>query len=66
MSLNRSPEFQGVIVQIVDVVEIQFESACALTNTSLCTTCHANFRASEASGSEEEDFIFLCISVSQT
>ena len=32
MALNRSPEFQGVIVQIVCVIEIQFESACILTN----------------------------------
>ena len=32
MALNRSPEFKGVIVQIVYVVEIQSESAWALTN----------------------------------
>ena len=67
MALNRSPECQGVIVRIVCVVEIQFESACALTNTTLGTTCHAKLHASEASGSEGEDFnIFLCISMVQT
>ena len=32
MALNRSPEFKGVIVQIVCVVEIPFESAWAVTN----------------------------------
>ena len=56
MSLNRSPGFQGVIVQIVCVVEIKFESACAVTNTTLGTTCHVKFHASEANSSEGEDF----------
>ena len=32
MALNRSPEFKVAIVQIVCVVEIQSESAWALTN----------------------------------
>ena len=32
MTVNCSPEVKGVIVQIVFVVEIQFESAWALTN----------------------------------
>ena len=32
MALNQSPEFKGVIFQIVCVVEIQFESAWTLTN----------------------------------
>ena len=63
MVLNRSPEFKFVIVQIVCVVEIQSESARALTNI----TCHAKFHASEASGSEEEDSnISLCISLVPT
>ena len=67
MALNRSPEFKVVIVQIVCVVEIQSESAWALTNIISGNTCHAKFHASEASGSEEEDFnISLCISLVQT
>ena len=61
MALHRSPEFKAVIVQIVCVVEIQSESAWALTYITLGKTCHAKFHASEASGSEE-DFIFLSIS----
>ena len=66
MALNRSPEFKGVIVQIVCVVEIQFESAWLLTSITFGTTCHAKFHASGASGSEEEDFnIFLHISMVQ-
>ena len=49
------------------VVEIQPESAWALTNITSGDSCHAKFHASEASGSEEEDFnIFLCISLVQT
>ena len=65
MALNRSPEFRGVIVQLV--VEIQSESAWALTNITLANTCHVIFHASEASGSAEENFnIFLCISLVQT
>ena len=67
MALDRSPEFKVVIVQIVCVIEIQSESTWALTNIILGNTCHAKFHASEASGSEEEDFnIFLCISLVQT
>ena len=67
MASNRSPEFKDVIVQIVCVVEIQFESAWALTNITSRNICHAKFHASEASGSEEDDFyIFLCISMVQT
>ena len=30
MTLHRKPEFKGVIVQIVCVVEIQFVSACTV------------------------------------
>ena len=41
MALNCSPEFKGVNVQIVYVVEIQFENAWALNNIKLGTTCHA-------------------------
>ena len=62
-----SPELKVVIVQIVCVVEIQSESAWTLTNITSGNTCHAEFHASEASGSEEDDFhIFLCISLVQT
>ena len=35
MALNCSPEFLGVIVQIVCVVKIQFKSAWALLNITL-------------------------------
>ena len=67
MALNCSPEFKIVIVQIVCVVEIQSESVWDLTNITLGNTCQAKFYASEASGSEEENFnIFLCISIVQT
>ena len=31
MTLNRSPEFKGVIIQILCVVEIQFESEWSFT-----------------------------------
>ena len=41
MVLSRSLEFKGVIVQIVCVVEIQFESAWAVTIITSETTCHA-------------------------
>ena len=62
MALNCSSEIKVVIVQIVCVVEIQSESAWAFTNITSGNTCHVKFHASEASGSEEEDFnIFLCI-----
>ena len=61
MVLTRSSEFKGVIVQIVCVVEIQTESAWALTNKTSGNTCHAKFCASEANGSEEDFNIFLCI-----
>ena len=64
MALIRSPQFKVVIVQIVCVVEIQSESAWALTNITSGNTCRAKFHASEASGSVEEDFnIFVCISL---
>ena len=43
------------------VVEIQSESACALTNTALGSTYHAKFHASEASGSDKEDFNIFCV-----
>ena len=67
MALNRSPEFKVVIVQIVCVVEIKYESAWALTNITSSNTCHAKFHASEAIGSEQEDFNnFLCASLIQT
>ena len=66
MAVDRSSEFKVVIVQIVCVVEIQSESAWALTNITSGNTCHAKFHASEASGSEEEEFnIFLYISLVQ-
>ena len=39
MALSRSPEFMGVIVQIVCALEIQFKSALALTNIASGTTC---------------------------
>ena len=67
MALNRSPEFKVVIVQIVCVVEVQSESAWALTNITSGNICLAKFHASEASDFEEEYFnIFLCISLVQT
>ena len=66
MTLSRSPEFKGVIVQIVCVVEIKSESAWALTNINSGNTCHAKFYTTEASGSEEDFNIFLCISMVQT
>ena len=63
MDKDRAPEFKVVIVQIVCIVEIQSESAWALSNITSGNTYKAKFYASEASGSEEEDFnIFLCIS----
>ena len=37
MALNCSPEFKGVIVQLV---EIRFESASALTNITLAMPMH--------------------------
>ena len=37
MALYRSPEFKGVIVQIVCATEIQLESAKALTKIALGT-----------------------------
>ena len=49
MALNRLPEFKGVIVQIVCVVEIQSESARALINITSINTCHAKVHAPEAS-----------------
>ena len=63
-ALDRSFEFKEVIVQIV--VEIQFESAWALTNINLGMFFMPN-GPKEARGSEEEDFtFFLCISMVQT
>ena len=41
MALNRSPEFKGVIVQIVCAIEIEFESALALNSIALGTICPA-------------------------
>ena len=66
MALDRSPEFKVVIVLIACVVEIESESAWALTNITSGNTCHAKLHASEASGSEEGFNIFLCISLVQT
>ena len=40
MALNRSSAITGVIVQIVGVVEIQFESAWAITNINSRATYH--------------------------
>ena len=65
MALNRSPEFKGVTVQIV-CVEIQPESAWNLTNITSSNTYPTKFHASDASGSEEDFNIFLCISMVQT
>ena len=56
MALNHSPEFKGVIVQIVCVVEIQFESAWG--NLTSGNTCHAKFHASEASVLKRKISIF--------
>ena len=66
MALISSSGFKGVIVQIVCVVEIQFESAWALTNRTSGNTCHAKCHAYEASGSKKGDLnvhIFLCMSM---
>ena len=64
MALSRLSEFKGFIVLIVCAVEIQSESAWALTNIISGNICHAKFHPSEADGSEEEDFnIFLSISM---
>ena len=41
-------------------------SALALTNITSGISCHAKFHASEASDSEEDFNIFLCISLVQT
>ena len=41
MALSRSPEFMGVIVQIVRALEIQLKSALALTNIASGPTCCA-------------------------
>ena len=41
MALSRSPEFMGVIIQIVCTVEFQFKSALALTNIASETNCCA-------------------------
>ena len=41
MAINRSLEFQVVIVQIVYVEEIQFEFVWALTSITAGTTCRA-------------------------
>ena len=61
MDLKHSPEFKSVIALILCVLEIQSESAWALTNIISGNTCHAKFHALEASGSEEKDFIFFCV-----
>ena len=63
MALNRSSEFEDVIVQIVCVVEIQSSPTWALTNVTSGNTCHAAFHASEASGSGEDFNIFLLMSM---
>ena len=60
------PELKVVIVQILCAVEIQSESAWSLINITSGNTCHVKLHASEASGSEDEDFnIFLCTSLVQ-
>ena len=41
MALNCLSKFKGVIVLIDCVVEIQYESAYALTNITSGTICHA-------------------------
>lgn len=38
LSLNRSPELKGVIIQNFKAIEIQFKSAYALTSISSGTT----------------------------
>ena len=44
---------------MIRVVEIQSESAWALTNITLGNTCHAKLHASGASGYKEDFNIFL-------
>ena len=44
MASNRSPEFKDVLVHIVCVVEIQFESTYSLTNITAETTCQGKVK----------------------
>ena len=61
MALDRSPESKLSLFKLC-VVEIQSESAWVLKNIiPWGNTCHAKFHASEASGSEEEDFNIFCV-----
>ena len=58
MTLNRSPESMGAIVQTVYVEEIQCEPAWALISITSDTTCHALLaaNASAPSAFEEGEF----------
>ena len=43
MTLNCCPEFKGVIVPVVCVGQIQYESAWTLTKLKSSATCHAKW-----------------------
>ena len=61
MALNRSSEFKGVIIQIVCVVEIQFESEWALTSISWDKFAMPNFLHLRQVVLKKVIYIFSCV-----